>query len=85
MIEEKAGTNCYYEFMHNRCLFDCINYELRKLKPFYDSNGECFPWDFKLTSSLTFYDISENNLSLILSEVGTKIYEYCSNLCGLHV
>lgn len=57
LVEDTFGRDCVYEFIHNRCLFDYLNYELCKLKPFYDSDGETFPWNFKLSAPLTFFEV----------------------------
>lgn len=62
-----------------------INYELIKLKPYYESVGENFPWSFKLSVPITFYDINDESLGIVFSQVRDKILGKASTLCGLIV
>lgn len=74
-----------YQFIHNKCLFDCFNNELSKLKPFYDNDGEAFLWTFRFSTPLTFYDIGDDSLPYVFDEIKGKIMEHCHYLCGVLV
>ena len=56
-VEENQVDN--YVEMFVRCIFDALNSELIRLRPYYDTNGETFPWSFKMSVPITFFEINE--------------------------
>lgn len=72
-----------YSEAHKTCLFDAVNAELVKFKPYYESVGECFPWSLSICPSITFYEINQQTLGVVLNEAKAKVIEASSTLCGL--
>jgi hypothetical protein len=71
-----------YEKAHNLALFHAFNHGLNVYRPYYELEGEVFPWSTS-EKGLTFYEISDENIEEVFEKSKMKILEYCASLCGL--
>jgi hypothetical protein len=46
---------------HNKAVFDSFNAHLNAYRPYFDLDGDVYPW-FVSEKGLTFYEINEDNI-----------------------
>ena len=72
------------ELYHCHAIFDCINELLKTYQPFYQTKGDGFPWSLNLFKCFTFYAIDEESISVVISELRSKIIkDIAKSLCGI--
>lgn len=49
------------EKIHNKAVFDCFNTHLNAYRPYYDLEGDVYPWSVS-EKGITFYEINEENI-----------------------
>lgn len=71
-----------HQKIHNKAVFDNFNVHLNAYRPYYDLEGDVYPW-FVSEKGLTFYEINEENIQEVFQKTKIKVLEECSTLCGL--
>lgn len=71
-----------FERLHNRAIFHAFNAGLNVYRPYYELEGEVFPWNTS-EKGLTFYEINEDNIEEVFEKSKMKVLEYCASLCGI--
>lgn len=69
--------------MHNKAIFHCFNSGVNVYRPYYELQGEIFPWNTS-EKGLTFYEINDENIEEVFEKSKMKALECCASLCGLH-
>lgn len=72
-----------YETAHNRAIFEAFTKSINVYRPYYELEGEVFPWIVS-EKGITFYEITEDNIEEVFEKSKIKVLEYCTSLCGLH-
>jgi hypothetical protein len=71
-----------HEKIHNQVVFQAFNLGLNLYRPYYELEGEVFPWSVS-EKGLTFYEINEENIEEVFEKSKLKVLEYCATLCGI--
>jgi hypothetical protein len=71
-----------YESAHNRVVFDAFTKCINVYRPYFDLEGEVFPWIVS-EKGITFYEITEDNIEEVFEKSKIKVLESCTALCGL--
>jgi hypothetical protein len=71
----------YYEHIHNKCLFDLLNFHLASFKPFYP-NGQPLPWKSN-SEFISSFVITEDNMGDVLDNCVFNILSEAEHLCGI--
>lgn len=66
---------------HNRAIFDAVNDILLEYQPYYNSRGQPFPWSYNFET--TFYYITDESFSALITQIKQKVWEYSTTLAGI--
>ena len=71
-----------YEKIHSKAIFDCFNAGLNAYRPYFEIEGEVYPWMVS-EKGITFYEIKDDNIEEVFEKTKIKVLENCSCLCGI--
>ncbi|CAD8103882.1 unnamed protein product [Paramecium sonneborni] len=80
-FQEIQQSSNPYELIHNRAIFDTFNEILNGFRPFYQCQGQPYPWEWEGNLVVILYN--EENVNLLLEKGKERIIQYASTLCGL--
>ena len=56
-----------------RAVFEAFNEHLEEYRPFYQGNGEQFPWAVTMFPTMSEYSIDEESLQIIFRQAREKM------------
>ncbi|CAD8199801.1 unnamed protein product [Paramecium pentaurelia] len=81
IFTELQQNSSLYEKIHNRAIFDTFNEILNYYRPFYQCNGQPYPWEYNRNLVVILYN--NENINQLLEKAKEKLIFYASILCGL--
>lgn len=60
------------EKIHNKAVFDSFNTHLNAYRPYYELEGDVYPWAVS-QKGITFYEINEQNIEEVFEKTKIKV------------